>query len=1054
MTITELAIKRPSLIVVIFLALGLLGIYGYFQLRYELLPKVEPPFVVISIVYPGASPSEVETGVTRVVEDAVSSLEKISNIYAYSFEGLSNISIEFTYGADADKAMQDVQRKVNGILLNLPRDIRTPVVQKWSFEDMPVLQMGVTSDMPSREFTQFLKDQIKPAFSRLDGVGQVNLIGGDTREIKINLDAQKVRARGLSIAAVTQIIKASNLDFPTGTIKGKETEAVVRISGKFTSTDELRSLVLSRSRAGGEVMLGDVAEIEDGIQDYTSYSRINGKNTVGINILKQSDANGVEVSRLVRNEIKTLEKTYAASNVKFDVVADASVFTIDAADAVKKDLLLAVLLVSAVMFLFLHNVRSSIIVLVAIPASLIAATLALWVLDFSLNLMTLLALSLVIGILVDDSIVVLENIHHYLERGEDRRDAALKGRNEIGFAALSITLVDVVVFVPLTLIVGLVGDIMREFAIVIVVSTLMSLFVSFTLTPMLASRISSLERISEETVLGRLGAGFERWFRRLTGSYTRLLQWSLRNQGKVLLGATLMLVASFALPVIGWLGSEFMAQTDRGEFIVQVELAPSATLEHTNRVSQQIERMIAAIPEVRKVQANVGMGARGVQSPNTSGIYVLLADRSQRKRSTESISNEIKGLTRLMPGVKVFIDQIAITGEQYGAGISVTVRGMNPDSLQAMAERVTAAMMKTPSVTDVKLSAEPGKPEIKIEVDRQKMATFGLTVYDIGTTLRVALTGDDESKFREGQVEHPIRIVLDRFDRSNPDDVAKLNFVNQVGNQVELAQFAEVYPASGPSKLERFNRSASVTITGYVDNSIPLGNAAAKFTQNLGSHTVGGTTVSFTGEEKDRADSFGKMGFALLASILFVYFIMVALYDSFIYPFVVLFSVPLALIGALLALTLTGNSLNIFSALGIIMMVGLVAKNAILLVDRTNDNREKGLDVHDALVEAGQARIRPIVMTTFAMVFGMMPIAIASGAGAEWKNGLAWALIGGLTSSMFLTLVVVPIMYTKVDRLRSSIPVLFRRPFAYQRLRRIRAAAEGGRAARSAATED
>ena len=366
MTITELAIKRPSLIIVIFLALGLTGLFGYFQLRYELLPKVEPPFVNISIVYPGASPSEVETGVTKLVEDAVSSLEKISNIYAFSYEGLSTVSIEYNYSANADKAMQDVQRKINGIMLNLPRDIRAPVIQKWSFEDMPIVQMGVSSDLPSRDFYQFLKEQVQPAFSKLNGVGQVNLIGGDIREIKINLDEQKVRARGLSIAYVTQIIKASNLDFPTGTIKGKETEAVVRISGKFTSTDELRGLVLSRLRTGGEVRLGDVAEVEDGIQDHDTYSRINGKTTVGVNVLKQSDANAVEVSRQVREEIGTLEQLHKGMNLHFDIVADASLFTIEAADAVKKDLLVAILLVSAVMFLFLHDLRNSLIILIAL----------------------------------------------------------------------------------------------------------------------------------------------------------------------------------------------------------------------------------------------------------------------------------------------------------------------------------------------------------------------------------------------------------------------------------------------------------------------------------------------------------------------------------------------------------------------------------------------------------------------------------------------------------------------------------------------------------------
>lgn len=1043
MTITELAIKRPSLIIVIFLALGLVGTYGYFQLRYELLPKVEPPFVVISTVYPGASPAEVETGVTKPIEDAVSSLEKISNIYANSYEGLSTVSIEYEYSANPDRAMQDVQRKINGILMTLPRDIRTPVVQKWTFEDVPIVQMGVTSSLPSRQFYQFLKDHVRPALSKLDGVGQVNLVGGDIREIRINLDAQKVRARGLSIARITQTVRASNLDFPTGTIKGQETQSVVRISGKFRSTEELQNLVIHRLPDGGEVHLRDVGEVVDGIQDYASFSRINGQNTVGINVLKQTDANAVEVSGKVREEIARLESEYANDGLKFTIVADASLFTIEAADAVKKDLAVAVLLVSLVMFLFLHSVRNSVIVLIAIPASMISAALGMWILDYSLNLMTLLALSLVIGILVDDSIVVLENIHHHLEKGEQKRAAALKGRNEIGFAALSITLVDVVVFLPLTLIVGLVGDIMREFSVVVVISTMMSLFVSFTLTPLLASRFARLEEGASRSFIGRLGRGFERWFHRLTDTYARILGQSLDKPARVLWGATILLVVSLALPVLGLVGSEFIKQSDRGEFIVRLELEPGATLERTNRISQQIERMIASLPEVRKIQASVGIGQQGVQLSNTGRIYVLLAESNKRQRSADAVANEIKERTRQIPGLRTYIQQIAITGEEYGVGIQLMVRGDQPDSLRAMTARVQDAMRRTPTITDVSLSVEQGKPELRIDVDREKMARFGLTVFDVGTTLRVALTGDDESKFSEGQTEHPIRVVLDKFDRSNPDDVAKLAFMTPMGRQVELEQFADIYPASGPSKLERFNRNASVTMTGYVNGAVPLGDVAAKFSEVLGTGRAGGTSVTFVGDEKSRSESSGQMGFALLASIIFVYFIMVALYDSFVYPFVVLFSIPLALVGALFALALTGNALSIFSSLGIIMMVGLVAKNAILLVDRANDNRERGLSVHEALMEAGRSRLRPIFMTTLAMVFGMLPIALATGAGSEWKNGLAWALIGGLTSSMLLTLIVVPIMYTKVDRLRTRIPALFRRPFALVRLGRVRSLAEG-----------
>lgn len=1039
MTITELAIKRPTLIIVVFLALGLLGVFGYFQLRYELLPKVAPPWVVISTVYPGASPSEVENSVTKEIEDGVASVEKLSNIQGFSYEGLSVVSLEYKYSADADQAMQEVQRKINGLLMKLPKDIRTPVVQKFSFDEVPVLKMGVFSDLPSRDFTQFLKDEIEPAFGKIDGVGKVNFIGGDYREIRINLDLQKIRAYGLSIASITQIVRASNLDFPTGAVKGQETQSIVRISGKFVSIADMSNLIIARSRAGGDVRLGDVAEIEDGRQDLTTISRLNGRNSVGINILKQGDANAVEVCRKVKESIAELERIHRGISLTFEVVADASIFTIEAADAVKADLLMAIVLVAAVMFLFLHSLRNSIIVLVAIPASLIASALAMWALDYSLNLMTLLALSLVIGILVDDSIVVLENIHHHLERKEPPREAALKGRTEIGFAALSITLVDVVVFFPLTLIVGLVGDIMREFAVVIVVSTLMSLFVSFTLTPMLASRFSRVEHLSRRSLAGWVAGRFEKAFQVLVDSYLALLRNSLDNRWKYFAAAVVLFVAALALPALGFVGSEFIKASDRGEFIVNLEVPPGSTLEHTSRIAQQIERMIGAMPETRKMMSNVGLGAGNVTASNVTSIYVALAGRNSRKRSTDDITNDIKRRAQEIPGVKVFIDQIAITGEQAGVGVTVMVRGSNPDSLLAMTNLVAAAMRKSPTVTDVKFSYEQSNPETRVEVDRQKMATFGLTVFDVGTTLRVALTGDDESKLREGQKEFPIRVILDKFDRSNPEDVARLSFLSPMGRQVELQQFADIVAASGPTKLERYNRTSSIMVTGYVDNSMPLGNVTAAFQTQLGTARIQGTSVEFIGDEKNRSESFGQLGLALVASILFVYLIMVALYDSFVYPLVVLFSIPLALIGAMISLALTGNALSIFSMLGMIMMVGLVAKNAILLVDRANENKDRGLLTGDALIDAGQMRIRPIFMTTLSMVFGMLPIALARGAGAEWKNGLAWALIGGLTSSMFLTLVIVPIVYTWIDRWKTLVPTFFKGPLAVLRLRRIRA---------------
>ena len=1032
MTLTEVAIKRPTLIVVIFAVLGVLGLFSFGQLKYELLPKISPPFVTITTIYPGAAPTEVQTSVTKVIEDAVSGLDKVAAVTASSAEGVSFVNMEFLQSADVNIALQDAQRKVNEVVAKLPTGAKAPTISKFAIDERPIIRMGATSSMSSREFFQLLKNRIQPELSRLDGVAQVTLVGGDEREIKVNIDAMKLRSYGLSLLQVTQLIKSSNLDFPTGKVKEDETQYVVRLAGKFTSVDNLRNLVVAQSKQGGDIRLSDVAEVQDGQKDYETLSRINGITSVGILIQKQNDANAVDVSATVRAALPRLEKQFSGNNLKFDVAQDGSTFTLDAANGVKKDLALAVFLVAIVMLAFLHSIRNSIIVMIAIPASMISTFIGMYVFDMSLNLMTLLGLSLVVGILVDDSIVVLENIYRHLEMGDERRSAALKGRNEIGFAALSITLVDVVVFLPLSLVSGLIGNIMREFALVVVFSTLMSLFVSFTVTPLLASRFAKLEHLTKDSILGRFALWFEGVYEKLTALYVSTLKWALANRGKVYAIAGSMFVAAFALVPLGFIGSEFIAVADRGEFTVTLELAPGSTFENTNYVTQQVEKIIAGTPEVKKMFVNVGASSEGFigqTSNNNSELNVTLVPREERKRSTDEIGAEIKAKASLIPGAKVRVNPIGIFGTANQTPIQIAVSGTNYDEVRTAGQNLADVIKTIPGTADVRLSSEQGKPETRVEIDRQKLAALGLTLSDVGASLRVALNGDDDSKYREGDDEYNLRIVLDEFDRSKTSDVGSLTISNRKGQLIELKQFATITQSTGPSKLERRDRNFSVTVFSQAVGR-PSGSIGADIQKIIkeGKIIPAGITIAYLGDLKNQADGFGSLGFALLAAILFTYLIMVALYDSYVYPFVVLFSIPVAMIGALLALALTMKSLSIFSILGIIMLVGLVGKNAILLVDRANQMRlEKGLSTYDALIEAGQTRLRPILMTTVAMVVGMLPIALSTEAGAEWKSGLAWALVGGLISSLLLTLLLVPVMYTKVDEWSVKLPAFLRR---------------------------
>jgi HAE1 family hydrophobic/amphiphilic exporter-1 len=1046
MTITELSIKRPTLIVVIFSALIVLGLYSYTQLNYELLPKMNSPWITVTTVYPGASPSEVETSVSKPLEDAISSVDQLKSLISTSYEGVSFVTAEFDQTVDVDVTLQAVQRKVNEILYTLPEEAKTPTLTKFALDEIPVLRIGVTSSLPSREFYQWLDDNVKQRFSKVPGVAQVILIGGDEREIKINLDGEKIRSYGLSILQITQAIASSNLDFPTGKIKNSDEEYIVRVAGKFNSLSELRNLVIARSQQGGDIKLSDVADVEDGIKEHTNITRINGVTSVGILVQKQSDANAVEVSRLVREEIKKIESDYAQNNVKFDVAQDGSIFTIDAANAVKTDLFLAVVLVAIVMLLFLHSIRNSLVVLLAIPASMISTFIVMYMLNYTLNLMTLLGLSLVVGILVDDSIVVLENIYHHLEKGEDRKTAALKGRNEIGFAALAITLVDIVVFVPLALTGGLIGNIIRQYAVVVVISTLMSLFVSFTLTPLFASRIGKLERLTNRTLIGKFAVWFESGFKRFTNHYLNLLKWSLNNKWKIIVGSAVLFFASFGLIGGGFIGNEFIAVSDRGEFTVTIELAPGVSLDKTNFVTREAEKIISSLPEVKKVFVNVGASNEGLfgQSSNfSSELSVALVDKENRVRSTDEVGQAIKEKIQEIPGVKVRVNPIGIFGTADESPIQLIVKSPDRENVQTAADKIVNILKNIPGTADVRLSSQQGKPETKIDIDREKLAFFGLSIAEVGTTLRVALTGDDESKFRDGNDEYDIRIVLDEFDRGKISDLNHLSFVNKKGEQIELQQFANVYQTTGPTKLQRKDRISAITVlsqavgrpSGSIGEDIKAALAKTKLPD--------GVEINYEGDLKMQEDSFASLGLALLAGILFVYMIMVALYDSYIYPFVVLFSIPVAMVGALLALALTMNSLSIFSILGIIMLVGLVGKNAILLVDRTNQMKNEGLSTFDALIEAGQIRLRPIVMTTLTMVFGMLPIALSTSAGSEWKAGLAWALVGGLTSSMFLTLLLVPVVYSIMDNIKVKIPALAGKVFGWSKKADVETAAQG-----------
>ncbi|MFT3912117.1 MAG: efflux RND transporter permease subunit [Ferruginibacter sp.] len=802
----------------------------------------------------------------------------------------------------------------------------------------------------------------------------------------------------------------------------KQTKQPFVSAGKFKDPKDIEDVVIS-NRDGRAIYLKDVAVVIDGIKETETISRYNANTAIGLLMYKQTDANAVHVSEQVQAEIKKLEATYANEGLKFAMAQDSSEFTLAAAEAVNHDLLLAIVLVALVMLVFLHSMRNAIIVMVAIPASLVTTYIAIYAFGYTFNLMTLLALSLVIGILVDDSIVVLENIQRHMEMGKDKRKAALEGRQEIGFTAMSITLVDVVVFLPITMVDGMIADILRQFSMVVVVSTLMSLFVCFTLTPLLVSRFGKLTHPSKKKLGGRIILWVEARINKLIESYTGLLKWSLFHKRWVLGITLVLLVGSFALVGKGFIGNEFVNMGDRGELVIKVELPKDANIQQTNLKTQEVEKYILSKPGVVNVFSSMGksnnqFAAQGER--HISEVSIKLVDKSERSFSSEQFSQIIKKeLEQRIEGAKITTSQVDIMGSTSEAPIQLVLNGEHVDQLLMYADTILAKMKKVPGTSSQKVSIENNKPEVSVKADKEKMMALGLRMDQVGSVINLAFSGNSDSKLTQGQYDYDITVKLDAFNRQSVDELKQLSFINASGQSIRLDQFATIEKTIGPAKLERKDRISSVTVSCEVVGR-PQGTVGAEIKALVDKDPLpAGMTISYEGNMKQQADAFGSMGLALIASIIFVYLIMVALYDSYIYPFVVLFSIPVAMVGALLALALTMQSLNIFSILGIIMLIGLVAKNAILLVDYTNHLKEKGYKVIDALIESGRTRLRPILMTTIAMVIGMLPLALASGAGAEWKNGMALALIGGLTSSMLLTLVVVPVMYVIVDKVKA-----------------------------------
>ncbi|HUX87768.1 MAG TPA: efflux RND transporter permease subunit, partial [Chloroflexota bacterium] len=855
---------------------------------------------------------------------------------------------------------------------------------------------------------------LSPQLSTVSGVSKVTIVGGLQREIDIRVDENKLRAYGLSILQVNNALAAENVDIPGGTVTQGNLDYQIRLNALVANPQNFQNLVIANG-AAGPVYLRDVATVIDSSKKQTELNLVNGVTSVGLQISKQADANSLQTADGIKAQLKTID-SQLPPGVKLQIVTDTSTYTRQSLNGVQTTLAEAILLTGIVLLVFLHTWRSTLIVLLAIPTSLIATFTVMFALGYTLNMMSMMALSLSVGILVDDSIVVLENIYRHFQLGETPFTAALEGRSEIGLAAIAITMVDVVVYAPVAFVSGFVGQFFREFGLTIVAATLLSLFISFTLTPMLASRWLRLDNPQSRSPLALFGRAWEAGFSRLQNGYRRVLGWSLRFRWVVVLIGILSFAAGISLAVTGQVGSEFLPSSDQGQFTVTVEMPPGTTLTATEAAVKQLEQKLHQIPEIKDTFTAVGAAGSGTANqPRYANIQVQLVDLSQRKRSADQIGAQVRSFNGTIPGMQVTV-QMPSSGGNAGQPIQVQIQGSDPVYLQRLATQVENIVQHTPGTTDVTNSYVVGQPEIDVQVDRAKAADLGITAASIGTAVSTSIDGRVVTQLQPpGQKAIDVRVQAAGADVKSIQDIRNIPLVTANGAVVSLGQVANISQTDGPTEIMRKNRQRIITIGADVSGR-PTGAVSQDLQKQFNALAIQpGTTISLGGSTQQQVDAFSQLFQALGLSILLMYMLMVALYESMLFPFVIMLSVPLAVVGAIGGLWVTGNTINMMSLIGIIMLCGIVSKNAILLVDYTNTLRGRGVARNAALLEAGPIRLRPILMTTFAMVFAMLPSALKIGEGSELRAPLAVVVIGGLLTSTLLTLIFIPAVYTIVD---------------------------------------
>jgi len=1022
MWISDTSIKRPVFATMVIVSLMVLGIVSLGRLGIDLFPEANFPFVNVSIVYPGAGPEEVETLVTRPIEDAVAGINGVKRIISTSTEGFSRVGIELRLEIEPQAATAEVREKVAAIRERLPEQIKDPTIQRFDVSALPIATYAVgSSTLTSDVIRRTVEDDLKPLLGQIDGVAAVEVNGGQVRELQVNIDPRRLEALNLPIGEVATKLAADNLDLPGGQVRRDGRAVSLRTKGQFTTAADIEHVIL-RSDAGSTVRLRDVATVVDGFEDRTSTTRLNGEDAVSFSIRKQAGANTIDVQRKIDAALAKARPTFPQLQIG-PVHLDAEPILENVRD-VRGHIIFGGIMAVLVVFIFMRDWRSTAITALALPTSVIATFFFMYVIGFTINMMTLMALSLVIGILIDDAVVVRESIYRHMEHGEDPYTAARNGTAEIGLAVMATTFTILAVFLPVGFMTGIVGQFFKSFALTIAFAVSISLLVAFTLDPMLSSRFVRFIPLDERTrtrtgrFLERVGAFYDRIDQR----YHSLLGWAVEHPLKIVATATVVFLASMSTLTI--IGTEFVPVEDRGEFVVNLEAPPGTAFEQTVAYVAGVETMVREEPEVRQIFSTVGFEG----STLMASLRVKTTRRNERERMLTAIKQDMRARLKGVPLLKLTVaDPEFMQGSPTQAPLSVFLRGDDMIELQRINEEVLAKVKSVAGAVDVDSTLESGQPEMLAQINRELAADLGYDVGGVAMQLRGMVEGVVPTRLRENEKEYDIRVRLAPEFREDFDTISRTPLYSPSGAVVRVRDIVTLDPQVGPAAIEREQRRRQAKINIELSDR-SLGEVTADVQRVMESMALPANFEwGFAGDVEMMQESAAAMGLALLLACVFIYIVLASQFESFLEPFLIMTSLPLALVGALLAILLTGRNLGMPAMIGVVMLMGLVTKNAILLVDLTNQFVRDGMGVKDAILKAGPIRLRPILMTTIAMILGMLPSAMGDGEGSDFRAPISIATIGGLITSTLLTLVVVPVSYLllarsveRVKRLRES----------------------------------